>query len=272
MLEALEGMFEGRSRKDLRRLLSREEVRVDGTVVTDPKAVVEAGAAIECVRRGRPVELHPKVRIIFEDDHLLAVDKGTGILTSGGIRGGESTVVEVLERYLRDRGFRRKVVPCHRLDRDVSGVCLLAKDPRIAHRVREEPRRFLANRVYHALVEGSPREAEGVIRTPLVDDDATKTVRVAAPGEGKPCVTRWRRLLSGGDWSTLEVRLETGRKNQIRVHLASIGHPVAGDAKYGAKTDPARRIGLHAASLTLVHPVTGERIELRSPVPGALRP
>lgn len=271
LLDALEHMFQGRSRRDLRRLLSEDRILVDGAVVTDPRTVVEAGAAVECLRFGRPIELHSRVRLLFEDDCLLAVEKGTGILTSEGTRGRDPTVVDVLERYLRERGLRRRVFPCHRLDRDVSGVCLLAKDPGVARRVRDDSRRFLVDRVYHALVEGSPQESEGTIRSYLKDDDATMQVREVAPGEGKLSVTHYRVLRLGADWSALEVRLETGRKNQIRVHLASLGHPVAGDTKYGGHRHPSGRVALHAARLTVVHPVTGERIELHSPVPEAIR-
>jgi 23S rRNA pseudouridine1911/1915/1917 synthase len=271
LLEALELMFQGRSRKDLRRLLSQERVLVDGAVLTDPRAPVKEGAAIECVQFGRPKELHPKVRLLFEDEHLLAVEKGSGILTSEGVRGRRPTVVDVLERYLRNRGLRRKVVPCHRLDRDVSGVCLLAKDPGIARRVRDDPRRFLVDRVYHALVEGTPEEPEGTLRSFLEDDDVTMQVREVAPGKGKLCVTHYRVVRGGARWSALEVRLETGRKNQIRVHLASLGHPVAGDLKYGARRHRSGRVALHAVRLTVVHPITGERIALHSPVPESIR-
>jgi len=273
LLQSLERMFRGRSRKDLRRLAADERILVDGKVVTDLKAIVPEGSTVECAGFGKPVALHPRVRLLFEDEHLLAVEKGAGILTSEGARGREPTVIDLLERHIRERGLRRRVFACHRLDRDVSGVCLFAKDPRIAAKVRDEPRRHLANRVYHALVEGVPREPQGVIRGYLKDDDATKVVRESAPGEGKLSVTHWKLLVSSGGFSTLEVRLETGRKNQIRVHLASIGHPIAGDKKYGARTDPVGRVALHAVSLTIVHPVTGERLTFQAPVPrGFARP
>jgi 23S rRNA pseudouridine1911/1915/1917 synthase len=262
-------MFRGRSRKDLRRLIAGERVRVNGAVVRDARALLAEGDIIECARSGRTVALHPKVRLLFEDDDLLAVEKGAGILTSGGARGKGATVVDVLERYLRARGHRRRVFACHRLDRDVSGVCLLAKDPRIAAKVREDIRRYLTDRVYVAVVEGVPSEAQGTIRSYLKDDDATKVVREVPPALGKLSITHYRVLEPRRDSALLELRLETGRKNQIRAQLAGIGHPVAGDAKYGARTDPARRVLLHAERLTVSHPVTGERIELRADAPEA---
>jgi 23S rRNA pseudouridine1911/1915/1917 synthase len=269
LLEALEQIFEGRSRKDLRRLLADERVRVNDAVATDPRLPLLEGDAVDCVRFGRPLELHPRVRLVHEDDHLLVVDKGAGILTAGGTPGLEPTVADVLEKHLRQRGVRGKAFPCHRLDRGVSGLCAFARRADVAQQVRDAAARHLKERVYHALVEGVPSPPSGTIRSHLQDDDRSLVVREVAAGEGKLAVTRYRVLEAGPRHATVEVRLETGRKNQIRVHLASIGHPVAGDRKYGARTDPARRIALHAARLTVVHPLTGEVLELRSEVPGA---
>ncbi len=267
VLQSLEQMFQGRSMKDLRRLLAEERIVVNGKVVTDGKALLKEGDGVDCLRFGKPRQLHPKVRLLFEDDHLLGIEKGAGILTSDGVSGRDLTAVDVLERYLRARGLRRRVFACHRLDRDVSGVCLFAKDPRVAARVRDHTREHLKERVYHALVEGVLRSPEGTVRSYLQDDDVTKVVRLASPREGKLCITHYRVLESRHGASTLEVRLETGRKNQIRAQLASIGHPIAGDSKYGAKTDPAGRVALHAKFLRVAHPVTGESIELHADVP-----
>lgn len=267
LLQSLERMFQGRSRKDLRRLLAEERVLVNGDVVTDGKAAVKAGDSVDCVSFGKPQSLHPRVRLLFEDDHLLGVEKGVGILTSDGVIGRDLTVVDVLERYLRRRGLRRRVFACHRLDRDVSGVCLFAKDPRVAARVRDNTRQHLKERVYHAVVEGVPSASSGTIKSYLKDDDVTKVVREVSPEDGKLCITHYQVLESRNGFAALEVRLETGRKNQIRAQLASIGHPIAGDSKYGARTDPAGRIALHARLLRVAHPVTGEPLELCAEVP-----
>lgn len=267
LLEVLEEMFRGRSRRDLRRLIQEERVLVNGEVARDPARPLSEGDAVDCARFGRAIELHALVRLLYEDEHLLAVEKGPGILTAEGVRGRDPTVVDVLERYLKARGIRSRVFACHRLDREVSGVCLFARHPAVAAGVRDPDRKHLRERVYHALVEGVPVEREGTIRSHLRDDDATKTVSVVPEGEGKLCLTHYRVLEAGPTHATLEVRLETGRKNQIRVQLAALGHPIAGDAKYGARSNPARRVALHATRLVVVHPVTGERLELFCPVP-----
>lgn len=271
VFDSLQRMFAGRSRKDLRRILHDGRVRVNGEIVTDPLLPVKEGDVVDCTRVGRPVELHPRVKLLYEDDQILVVEKGVGILTSGGVRGKAATVEDVLEAYLRKRGVRRSVHACHRLDRDVSGVLLLAKESRIAEAVRADPKRHLRERVYHALVEGAPERREGTIRGYL-KDDANQVVRAAnGPEDGKLAITHYRVIGAYGANALLEVRLETGRKNQIRAHLSQLGHPIAGDRKYGAKTDPHGRICLHAARLTVVHPLTGEVLELESSAPAFLR-
>ena len=268
LLEALAGMFEGRSRKDLRRLIRDGRVSVNGTRVEDPAAAVEAGAAIECHRQGRAAAIHPAVRILHEDDAIVVVDKGPGILTSGGVRGGEPTVVDVVARHLEKKGRRASVHACHRLDRDVSGLVLLALRRDLAAKVRNDPHRYLVEKSYHALVEGTPGEAQGTIRSRL-EDHPDQRVRPAGDDTGKLCVTHYRVVEAGEIHSALEISIETGRKNQIRAHMEEIGHPIAGDRKYGARTDPARRVALHATRLTVVHPLTGEALPFVSPPPAS---
>ena len=268
LLDALSGMFEGRSRKDIRRLIRDGRVSVNGVRVEDPAAAVEAGAALECHRQGRAASIHPAVRILHEDDAIVVVDKGPGILTSGGVRGGEPTVIDVVSRHLEKKGRRPSVHACHRLDRDVSGLVLLAFRRDLAAKVRNDPHGYLPEKIYHALVEGTPAEAQGTIRSRL-EDHADRRVRPAGDESGKLCVTHYKVLESGATHSTLELTIETGRKNQIRAHMEEIGHPIAGDRKYGARTDPARRVALHAARLTVLHPVTGEKLPFVSPPPAS---
>lgn len=269
LVESLRKMFEGRSNKDLRRLFQDGRVTVNGVAVRDPRSPVQEGDLVDCVRAGRPAGLHPKVKLLYEDDHLLVAEKDAGILTSGGVRGKSPTVEDVLERYLKSRGVRIAPFPCHRLDRDVSGILLFAKKRRLAEMVRDNPRAYLSARVYHALVEGAPEPRQSTIQSYL-RDERDKVVRPQATEDGgKLSITHYRTVEAGSTYSVLEVELETGRKNQIRAHLSQIGHPVAGDRKYGARTDPALRVCLHATRLNVVHPVTGEKLEFKSPPPAS---
>ena len=275
LLEALEAMYAGRSRRDLRELVRDGRVRVDGREqsLADLRAVVRGGALVECARFGRPQSIHGQVRLVHEDDDILVVEKDVGILTepSGvGARGARvPTVASVLTEHLRRRGSSRSAHPCHRLDRDVSGLLAFATSARVAASVRDDPRHHLAERVYLALVEGCPEPFEGTIESFLADGD-DQVVRETAADAGKLARCRYRVLASNARHALVEVRLETGRKNQIRAQLAAQGWPIAGDRKYGARGDPLGRIGLHARSLVLVHPVSRARLAFESPAPFGL--
>ena len=267
LIESLQKIFEGRSKKDLRRLVREGRVTVNGNLVKDASTPVSEGEWIECARGSGATQVHPRVKLLYEDDHLLVVEKDAGILTSGGVRGKSPTVEDVLKGYLQSRGLRVAPFPCHRLDRDVSGILLFAKKRRLAERVRGDARAYLTARVYHALVEGKPGPPHGTIQSYLRDDEDKVVRPQGGDGSGKLSISHYRTVESGEIYSVLEVRLETGRKNQIRAHLSQIGHPVAGDRKYGARTDPARRVCLHAARLDVVHPVTGAKLEFSSAPP-----
>ena len=269
LLETLEAMFAGRSRRDLRQLVRDGKVLVNGAAAQDLRSPIRVGDTIECREFGRTVEIHPAVRLLHEDAHILVVEKGLGILSSGGLKDGPATVESVLRKHLYERGQHPVVYACHRLDRDVSGVLLLAKSQAIANSVRDEPRRILAERVYRAVVEGKPEPAAGTIRSHLADGPDQVVRPVEDPRQGKLCITHYRTLRSGAKYAELEVRLDTGRKNQIRAHLAEIHHPLAGDRKYGAKTDPVGRIALHAERLVITHPATGEAMTFEAKAPAA---
>ena len=270
LLEALEQMFAGRSRRELRRLLHDQRLTLNGQLVSSFRVEVKAGDQIECSRFGRSKLLHPKVRLIHEDDQMLVVEKGIDILTEGGVPGGRKTVVTVLNDYFRKRGTTIRVHPCHRLDRDVSGLLAFSKSAKLARAVRANLHQRLETRVYDALVEGTPDPREGTIKSYL-QDGADQVVRLTTEAQGgKFSVCHYRVVESDERRAIVEIRLETGRKNQIRVQMNQIGHPVVGDRKYGARTDPLRRIGLHARRLVLVHPVTGKRLPFESPPPFGL--
>ena len=204
--------------------------------------------------------------ILHEDDELIVIDKPVGLLTTHTrVRGragreAQPTAENFLNRYVRKGQLKstRSVALVHRLDRETSGVIMFAKSAALAERIRERWAQLTA-KTYLARVEGELAEAEGVFDAPLKEDADGYRVRVveaATPG-AKAARTAWRRLAVGGGTTLVEVKLLTGRKNQIRVHFAAAGHPVVGDVKYGAKK--AARLMLHAARLEFTHPVSGRR-------------
>ncbi len=208
------------------------------------------------------------LRILYEDRDLIVVDKPSGLLSVAAGAEREKTAYWILCEYLRKRGEKRRVAAVHRLDRDTSGVMVFAKSEETKRALMEDWNDSIVERRYVALAEGDFPEAEGVFDAPLGEDRGGRVV-VAAGGQA--AVTRWRVLDSGGGYTLVELELETGRRNQIRAHLDWAERPVAGDPKYGARTDPIGRLALHAERLALRHPRTGEVLRFEVPVPAEFR-
>jgi 23S rRNA pseudouridine1911/1915/1917 synthase len=231
--------------------------------------VVTVGGARQTAAAGRLKAA--RIEIVHEDEALLVVEKPEGLLTVATDRDKSDTLFFRLAEFLRGRDGARAVRPqvVHRLDQETSGLVLFAKSAAIKAQLQQNWAGV--EKTYLAIVEGTPEPAEGTIASHLTETKALRVYSHAEPTPGaKQATTRYRLLRSKADLSLLEIGLETGRKHQIRVHLADLGHPVAGDARYGAKTNPAKRLALHAAQLALVHPETGERLEFASSLPPPL--
>jgi 23S rRNA pseudouridine1911/1915/1917 synthase len=211
-----------------------------------------------------PRRLPHGVLLYYEDHELLVIGKPSGLLSisAGGER--DKTAYWIVTGYLRKRGEKCRAAAVHRLDRDTSGLMIFAKSELIKKKFMEHWNDLVRERRYICLAEGVLSEKEGTIDAPLGED---RGGRVVVTADGKPALTRWKLLQAGNSWSLLALELETGRRNQIRAHLAWAGHPVAGDKKYGAKTDPVKRLALHADRLVFLHPRTGAVMEFEVPAP-----
>jgi 23S rRNA pseudouridine1911/1915/1917 synthase len=200
---------------------------------------------------------------VYEDGDLLVVDKPAGLLSiaASGSRG--QTVYWIIAEYLRKKGGRQAPAMVHRLDRDTSGLMLLVKSARNKRLFMQNWNERVVRRTYLAVVEGVPPGDCGVINAPLGEDTWG---RMVVCRDGKPALTRWKKLEARGCQAVLQVEIETGRRNQIRAHLAYLGYPVAGDVKYGARGNsaPFSRLMLHAQILAFVHPRTGLVLEFHS--------
>jgi 23S rRNA pseudouridine1911/1915/1917 synthase len=206
--------------------------------------------------------------LLYEDRDIMVVDKPAGLLSIAAGAEREKTVYRILAEYLRKKGEKRRPAVVHRLDRDTSGLMVFAKSEPVKKKFMERWDEAVALRRYTALAEGEfPRNGAdpgtgGIIDEPLGED---RGGRVIVKAGGRRAVTRWTLLAAGKGYSLLSLELETGRRNQIRAHLCFLGHPVAGDKKYGAKTDPLGRLALHAGVLSFYHPSDGRRMEFNSP-------
>lgn len=227
----------------------------------------------------RAVYLPGKIRLVHEDEHVLVVDKPAGIVTAGLAHQRVPSVFDAVKTYVRDKSKRRgtRVWIIHRLDKEVSGLLVFAKTETAFGVLKDEFRSRRAGRLYTAVVEGAPPSPEGVLQNFLWEDPkgrmhSSQTPKGADPAdedEGKLAVTRYRVARRGGTRTLMDIKLDTGRKNQIRVHMADLGCPIVGDRRYGASADPLDRVCLHGGSLSFSHPATGRPLTFESPVPGS---
>jgi 23S rRNA pseudouridine1911/1915/1917 synthase len=259
---------EGQGRNSVKALLAHKQVYVNGKNVSrhDHRLFPGDEVSIQKASVGKIRETCA-LKILYEDEYLIAVDKPSGMLSVGTETQKENTAYSHVNAYIKrtDRGGR--IFLLHRLDRDTSGVILFAKDREIQQSMQNAWDRVITERLYHAVVDGVVVKDSGTIVSYLTEDANFNVHSSPVDNGGKRAVTLYRVLKRGMEFSLLELSLETGRKNQIRVHLQSIGHSVSGDMKYGGRKNRIGRLALHAATISFVHPVTGETVRVESPAP-----
>lgn len=262
LLETLKPM----SRTRVKELLKHGHVRVNNLSVTQFDHPVQPGDVLVL---GPATKATPtRITIAYEDDAVIVLDKPCGLLSVASESEKTDTAFVRLRDHLDSHRAGRPFV-VHRLDRETSGLLLFARSVEIRDRLQTSW--DAVEKTYLAVVEGKPRPASGTVSNFLLEGRDLRVRAVQAGGEAKQASSRYRVLGTDGPRSVVEVVLETGRKHQIRVHLAGLHCPVVGDKLYGAKTDPARRLGLHAHRLAFLHPTTGERVDVQSPLPDSLR-
>jgi 23S rRNA pseudouridine1911/1915/1917 synthase len=273
---ALIAAHPGLSRRKARHAIEAGQVAVDGRMVREPGAPVETRTSRVTWDPNRKVlsRARSTLRLLYEDDTLLVVDKPAGLLSvpSGPGHHDEETALLHVREYVRRASPRRPYVGLvHRLDRDTSGALLFARTPETRQALIALFSRHDVERRYLALVAGRPRAEAGEVLAPIRDAYEGGRRGVAAPDEpSRPARTAWRVVERFPRAALLEVALLTGRQHQARIHLAHVGLPVLGDARYGpadvAGLRPGRHM-LHARRLAFTHPLTGTRVEAESPIP-----
>lgn len=263
LLDQLQQLFPDSSKTTLRDMLKADRVRVNGQPERDAKRELGDGDRVEVVSHS--ARLDPRIRILYEDADLIVVDKAEHLLSVPTDEVRHENAEALLGAYTR-------VQHVHRLDRDTSGVLVFAKTTYMRDRLQELFAVHDIERVYVAIVFGKLRPPSGTFRSFLAEDRELRVRSVADASQGKEAITHYRTIASGRRYSLLELTLETGRRNQIRVHLAEAGHPVVGDTMYGKGRDPElRRLALHARDLGFVHPRTRMKIRFTAELPPAFR-
>lgn len=267
----LESMAD-RKRTTVKDFLQHHQVRVNGTVTTRFDTPLEPTDNVEVnTTREFQVFSNPRLRIVYEDDDIIVVDKGYGLLSVGTDKIREGTAYSLLKEYLKRKDPRNKIFIVHRLDRDTSGLMMFAKNVTAKEAMQHNWNNMVLSRRYIAVVEGTLEPPQGQIRSYLTENAEHEVYSTPDPSLGQLAVTNYQTLARANGYSLVALDLATGRKNQIRVHMKEAGHPIVGDRRYGAATSPLHRLALHAETLRFVHPTTRRDMNFTSPPPAGFR-
>lgn len=261
-------IFPGKSRTGLKQMLQSGRLLVDGQVVTRHDFALLPGMTVESGKpAGRQVEAAPGIKILYKDDSIIAIDKPSGLLTVGTEKEKTNTAYSLLSHFVKTENKSNKIFIVHRLDRDTSGVLVFARNTMVRDVLQEYWHNEDHRREYAALVCGKVEERNGRIESWLKENANLQVYSSHRKDDGQHAITHWELIQQNEEFSLLKVVPETGRRNQIRVHLSDIGFPIVGDRRYGKGQNPIERLGLHATLLAFKHPVSGETMLFESPVP-----
>ena len=268
LLNFLMNTIAGISRTRAKELLAQRMVYVDKRITTQFNHPLKPGMLVQVCHHRLVHELKSRwVKLVYEDPYILVVEKANGILTNSAPGNRTRTVKDILDEYVQRQNKSFSVHTVHRLDRETSGLLLFAKRRDIQQTFTDQWQDIVTDRRYIAVCEGTMERDADTVRSFLKDN--RMFVSYSSPEEegGKEAITHYHVLKRKNDYSLVELKLDTGRKNQIRVHMQDIGHPIVGDYKYSAQTDPIGRICLHAFRLAFYHPVTHEHLKFETPYP-----
>ncbi len=268
LLEYMYSSITDRSRTTVKSFLRNSQVSVNGVQTTKHNHLLRVGDTIE-INLGVAEKLFksPLLRVVYEDDDIILIDKRYGVLSMATDREREKTAYYVVSDYLKSKDRNNRVFIVHRLDRETSGLLLFAKTQEIQHKLQYNWNDNILERRYVAVVEGAPEKPEGVIESYLAENSAFTVYVTKNPEEGELAITKYSTLKKGRDNTLIDLELETGKKNQIRVHLQQIGCPIIGDRKYGGGVSPIGRLALHAYRMRFIHPTTGKEMEFDLGIP-----
>lgn len=267
LLPFLLASVKGKSRNNIKSLLSRKLVTIDGKPTSQFDTPLAPGQEITILSVPAPRQDALPFPLLYEDEHLIVVNKPAKLLSVANEKEKTRTAYHMVTDYVKTQHIDNRIFVIHRLDRDTSGVLMFAKDARTKELFQSRWNEIVVRRGYQAVVEGIPRRACDTIRTHLVE---TKTHLIFSGDPGpnaQEAITNYKMLKAGNGYALLDISIDTGRKNQIRVHMSEMGNPIAGDKQYGAGTNPIGRLCLHANELSFHHPETGRLITFTAKTP-----
>jgi 23S rRNA pseudouridine1911/1915/1917 synthase len=272
LMQFLIQQLKHKSRDNIKTLLRNKQIWVDGRFITKFDHPLSPGS--EVLVRWSPSShgsLSRNLRIVYQDDHIFVVDKYAGLLSISTGNEKDTTAYSILSNFVKIQHGLNKIFIVHRLDRDTSGLMMFARSEEIQKILQTNWTENMLERKYMAVVEGAVEEAEGTVRSYIYESKALVMHSTKNKEKGELAITHFKRLKSNKEYSLLEISLETGKKNQIRLHMQDIGHCIVGDKKYGATGNPIGRLALHAGVLAFIHPVSREEMRFESPLPSKFR-
>lgn len=276
MMDFLRESFPDKSRTTIKSLLAHQQVTLSGRVIKQFDHILKPGDVVAVHwEKGKTTLESPLLSIVFEDKHLLVVEKAAGLLSISTQKEQKKTAYSMLSEYVKKQHPGNKIFVVHRLDRETSGLMLFAKSEEVQYLMQNNWRYAVNQRRYVAVVEGKLETGDGsgkgTIKSYLWESKALIVYASPNPEDGDLAVTHYTVLDASNDYSLVELELETGRKNQIRVQMNSIGYPLVGDLKYGGHASNLKRLALHAHVLSFTHPITGHPYAFETPIPESFR-
>lgn len=272
LLPFLIGILKDRNRTEIKALLKYKHIALRGKATTQFDTPLLPGDTVQ-VNFGRSFYTFkdPQIRIIYEDEWMVVVEKASGLLSVANESERDRNAYRIVRDYIRHDNPDAELYVCHRLDQYTSGILMFSKDRAMQQELRENWDFYVKERRYVCVTERVPREAGGELRSLLTENKRMQVHSTENEDEGRLAITRYSVLQSRGRYALLDIEILTGKKNQIRVHMAEMGCPIAGDMKYGAETNPARRLMLHNYRFSIIHPVTGELMRFQLPTPSPFK-
>jgi 23S rRNA pseudouridine1911/1915/1917 synthase len=261
--------FPEKSRTTIKSLLAHKQVTVGDMVTTQFDLPLKRGQMVFLNKQKSDEKPRFRgLRIVHEDADIIVIDKASGLLSMASETEKTKTAYSILSEYVKKFDPKNLIFIVHRLDRDTSGLMLFAKSKKVQEILQKDWNDSIIERSYLAVVEGTVEKTEGTIISWLKENKALVMYSSKTPEDGQKAITHYKVMKTGNQFSLLDVKLETGRKNQIRVHMKDLGYPVTGDKKYGSKLNPIGQMGLHARVLAFKHPGNGKVLRFDTPIPG----
>ena len=267
LLNYLLETLKGQSRNSIKSLLTNHKIAVNGAPVSQYNFVLYPKDTVIISKTAIRRKTRSNLPIIYEDDEIIVINKPSGLLSVASDNEKGSTAYRMLSDYVQQKDKHNRIFVVHRLDEDTSGVLMVAKNPQIKEALQAKWNEIVSKRGYYAIVEGHMENKTGTFKSYLKKNAQNMMYSSKKAGDGQFAVTHYRVMKENDNYSLLDVNIDTGRKNQIRVHLGESGHYVIGDDKYGEPSNPIKRLGLHAYELDLTHPFTKKLMKFKAPMP-----